>query len=71
MPKAYSQDLRERVLQSVCCDGMSCRRAVVHYQMAPSTVILWARRLKETGQRIPKGTGVTADLLSSLIMIGF
>ena len=47
--KAYSIDLRERVLAAVVEGGMSCRQAAAHFQVGVSTAIAWVKRFHETG----------------------
>jgi len=48
MAKPYSQDLRERVVASVE-GGLSRRQAASLFDVGISTVVRWARRLRETG----------------------
>lgn len=43
MPKACSNDLRERVLQAVEA-GSSCRSAALRFGVAPSSAIKWLAR---------------------------
>lgn len=57
MGRAYSQDLRERVIGSVEQDGMSCRAAARRFGISESSAIKWLRRYRKTGQRTPVGTG--------------
>ena len=49
MGKAYSMDLRERVVRAVEDDGFSRRRAARRFGVAESTAINWVRRFRETG----------------------
>lgn len=56
MPKPYSNDLRERVVNAVE-RGLSCRRAAAQFGVAPSTVINWARRARERGSVEPGQMG--------------
>lgn len=42
MARAYSQDLRERVIKTAL-NGLSVRRAAAHYGVGVSTAILWVR----------------------------
>ena len=57
MGRAYSQDLRERVIGAVEQDGMSCRAAARRFGISESSAIKWLRRYRKTGQRTPVGTG--------------
>lgn len=56
MAKPYSMDLRERVVGAVE-RGMSRNRAAAHYGVAISTVVLWVRRFRETGNVLPSKMG--------------
>jgi transposase len=51
MGKAYSQDLRERVLDAVERDGMSRRAAAERFEISGSSAIKWMERLERTGSR--------------------
>ena len=53
MGKPYSMDLRARVVRSVVEGGLSCHRAAAQFGVAPSTVIDWVKRLRETGSLEP------------------
>jgi putative transposase len=57
MAKPYSLDLRERVVQSVERDGLSCRQAAVRFGVGISTAIRWVRRQDETGSVAPGQMG--------------
>ena len=57
MPKAYSIDLRERVVSAVAEGGMSRRGAAAHFGVGVSTVITWVRRFRETGSVEPAKIG--------------
>lgn len=56
MPKAYSLDLRERVVEAVET-GASRREVAEQYGLSPSVVILWMQQWKTTGSIEPKPTG--------------
>jgi len=56
MGKAYSQDLRDRVIEAVE-KGMSCRAAARRFGVSESTAIKWVQRYRATGKRDPVGTG--------------
>jgi len=47
MPKAYSYDLRVRVIETIEA-GASRREAAELYGISPSVVVIWVRRWKET-----------------------
>jgi transposase len=57
MAKAYSQDLRDRVIDAVTGAGMKCREAGRRFGVGASTAIKWVERYRETGSRKPVGTG--------------
>ena len=57
MGKAYSMDLRERVVRAVEDDGLSRRRAARCFGVAESTAINWVRRFRETGSAAPGQIG--------------
>ncbi len=48
MGRAYSLDLRQRVVGAVH-DGMSCEEAAEYYEVSESSAIRWVRRERETG----------------------
>ncbi len=56
MAKPYSDDLRARVAAAVA-DGESCRSIAGRFDIAPSTVVKWARRARETGSPAPAKFG--------------
>ena len=49
MSRAYSSDLRERVLNAVAA-GQSARSAAVHFGIGTATAVRWVRRWRETGE---------------------
>lgn len=53
MRKPYSQDLRDRVIDAVETDGMSCRAAARLFKISPSTVIKWIDLYRRTARRAP------------------
>jgi transposase len=57
MAKAYSQDLRERVIEAVEEKGMSRRAAADRFGVSESSAIKWVQRYRLTGERGPVGTG--------------
>lgn len=57
MAKAYSQDLRDRVIDAVNKGGMSCRAAARRYEISESVAIKWLQRFQRSGSREPVGHG--------------
>ena len=57
MPKAYSQDLRDRVIDAVERGEMSRRAAARRYAISESVVIKWLERVERDGSREPVGHG--------------
>jgi transposase len=57
MARAYSQDLRDRVIEAVEQAGMSCRSAARRFGVGESTAIKWLGHYRSTGRRRPVGTG--------------
>ena len=57
MPKPYSQDLRDRVIDAVERGGMSCRAAARRYEISNSVAIKWLERYRREGSREPVGHG--------------
>ena len=57
MPKPYSQDLRNRVIDAVEKGGTSCRAAARRYEVSFSTAIKWLERYRREGSRAPVGHG--------------
>jgi transposase len=60
MAKAYSMDLRERVLAAVGGGG-SRRQAAARFGVAPSTAIGWMKRVERTGSAAPATPGQRRD----------
>jgi transposase len=56
MPRPYSNDLRQRVARALAT-GESCRAIAEQYEIAPSTVVKWSKRLRETGSAAPAKFG--------------
>ena len=48
MARAYSLDLRERVVAAVL-GGLSCEAAAARFSVSESSAIKWMRRKRETG----------------------
>lgn len=57
MARAYSQDLRERVIDAVLRDGMSRRAASVRFGVSEAAAIKWVQRVERLGDRQSAGTG--------------
>jgi transposase len=57
MAKAYSMDLRRRVVDAVERDGLSCNQAAARYAIAISTAIDWVNRYRRTGSLAPGQIG--------------
>ena len=73
MPKAYSADMRGRVIGRVE-SGASRREAAEHYDVSASTAVIWVRCFHETGRCAAKPRGGStspleehADFLLALI----
>jgi transposase len=57
MPRAYSMDLRERVVGAVIEEGMSCHAAAARFGVAASSAIKWVQRVRKTGSAAPGQMG--------------
>lgn len=56
MAKPYSDDLRIRVGAAIAT-GESCRSIAERFEIAPSTVVKWSKRLRVTGSIAPAKFG--------------
>ena len=56
MTRAYSNDLRERVVAAVE-SGESCRAVAARYDVAVSSVVKWSQRYRATGSVAPGKMG--------------
>jgi transposase len=56
MARAYSQDLRDRVIDAAL-SGSSLRQAAARFDIGVSTVIGWVGRLHDKGERSARGQG--------------
>ena len=56
MPKSYSADLRQRVVEAVA-SGASRHEAAELFGIAVSTAIKWWQHWRETGSMTPKPRG--------------
>lgn len=73
MPKAYSGDMRERVIAEVE-SGASRREAAEEFKVCASTAIIWVKCFRETGRCAakPRGGSISplekhADFLMGLV----
>ena len=57
MPKPYSQDLRDRVIDAVERGEMSRRAAARRYEISESVAIKWLERFERDGSREAVGHG--------------
>jgi transposase len=58
MARAYSQDLRDRVIDAAS-SGKSARGSAAHFGIGVATAIVWVRRARETGERAAHKQGGT------------
>ena len=58
MPRAYSLDLRERVVAAVV-SGQSCRHVAETYNVSVASVVKWSQRFRGTGSAAAKRMGGT------------
>lgn len=49
MPKPYSYDLRQKVIQAIALDGMKKIEAAQVFGISRNTINLWLKRQSETG----------------------
>src|SRR5262245_37974684 len=56
MPRAYSLDLRERVVAAVAA-GESCRKAAAALRVSVASVVKWSQRYRATGSAAAKPVG--------------
>ena len=56
MPKSYSGDLRERVIEAVTA-GASRREAAERFEISPSSAVRWVQCWHEAGRCAPKPRG--------------
>ena len=62
MPKSYSADLRERVIEAVA-SGISRHEAAELFGIAVSTAVKWWQHWRETGSTAPKPRGGSTSRL--------
>ena len=58
MARAFSQDLRDRVIDAAF-SGKSARRSAAHFGIGVATAIVWIRRAREAGVRTARKQGGT------------
>jgi transposase len=56
MARAYSQDLRDRVIEAALA-GLSAGGAAERFGIGEATAILWVRRARQTGEREARKQG--------------
>jgi transposase len=56
MAQAYSQDLRDRVIDAAV-GGMPARRAAAQFEIGIATAIVWVRRARASGERTARRQG--------------
>ena len=56
MARAYSQDLRDRVIDAALA-GWPARQAAVRFGVGIATAIVWVRRARQTGERTARPQG--------------
>jgi transposase len=59
MPKPYSQDLRDRVIDAVERGEMSRRAAARRYEISESVAIKWLERVERMAHESLSGTAAT------------
>jgi len=57
MARAYSQDLRDRVIDAVLHGGMTRRSAARRFGVSEASAIKWVQRYERAGERRCVGTG--------------
>lgn len=65
MPKAYSGDLRERVIEDVAM-GASRREAADRFGISASSSVRWVQRWHESGSAAPKPRGGSVSPLEEV-----
>src|SRR5216684_1002216 len=65
MPKSYSGDLRERVIEAVEA-GASRREAADRFEVSVSSVVKWVQRWHESRSAAPKPRGGSVSPLEEL-----
>ena len=68
MAKPYSNDLRIRVATAIA-EGESCRSIAERFEIAPSTVVKWTKRVRDTVAPRPPSSAAIARAASIRIAI--
>jgi putative transposase len=56
MPKSYSGDLRERVIEAVEMEGVSRHEAAERFDVSVSSAVKWVQRWNASPSAAPKPT---------------
>ena len=62
MARAYSQDLRDRVIDAALA-GMAARQAAVRFGVGIATAIVWVRRARESARRAGRASRGAPSLI--------
>jgi transposase len=65
MPKSYSGDLRERVIEAVEMEGVSRREAAERFEVSASSSVRWLQRWNESRSAAPKPRGGSVSPLEA------
>jgi transposase len=65
MPKSYSGDLRERVIEAVEMEGASRREAAERFDISVSSAVKWLQRWNESRSAAPKPRGGSVSPLEA------
>src|SRR5258707_12264677 len=65
MPKSYSGDLRERVIEAVEMEGASRREAAECFDISVSSAVKWPQRWSESRSDAPKPRGGSVSPLEA------
>jgi transposase len=62
MPKSYSYDLRQKVIQAIKLEGLKIYEASILFSISGNTISLWLKRQRQTGDFLalpnkPNGNG--------------
>ena len=65
MPKSYSGDLRERVIEAVEIEGASRHEAAERFDISVSSAVKWLQRWNESRSAAPKPRGGSVSSLET------
>ncbi len=65
MPKSYSGDLRERVIEAVEMEGASRREAAERFDISVSSAVKWLQRWSKSRSAAPKPRGGSVSALEA------